>query len=134
MEYIKKLYSIIHPEDFSKHGRDLLQCYINEFIDIENSDKEKVKQFVRLMLHIIYDFLTKKISSLTLDQLIHASLFNKEIKKFHEAPYLWQINDLLALVHELLDIQWTEESEHYQEYLQKIKLRFDQLVEKYSQF
>jgi len=132
MEYIKKSYSNIHPEDFNKHGRDLLQLYINEFIDFENSDKEKVKQFVKLMLHIINDFLTKNISSLTLDQLIHASLFNKEIKKFHEDPYLWQINDLLALIHELLDVQWTEESEHYQEYLHKIKSRFDQLIEKYS--
>jgi len=78
------------------------------------------------------DFLTKKISTLTLDQLIHASLFNKEIKKYHYEPYLWQINDVLALVHALLDIQWSEESEHYQEYLAETKKRFDQLVKKYS--
>ncbi|NCN87574.1 MAG: hypothetical protein GW941_01615 [Candidatus Pacebacteria bacterium] len=129
MPIIKEKYttipdSILKSDDMDK----LLDCYINEFLNKESNESG----FVKMFLNIINDFLDSKINEETLSKLIHKSLFNEKIKKFHYEPYTSSINDIISILHRLLDITWTQKSPNYEEYLVEVQNEFNTLIKKYT--
>ena len=102
--------------------------YYNEFW----RETQDVSMFVAMFLNIVRDFLTHEISEETLSALINKSLFDERTKQYHYEPYLWSINDVLALLHELLDVTWTKGSDNYSDYLIDLEARYTALAEKYQ--
>lgn len=88
---------------------------------------DNVNEFVKMSLIIISDFLEKKFDEKTLSRLIHLSLLDNKIGKYHFQPYLWKINDVLALLHELLDITWTMDGIDYDNYLTELRAKLIEL-------
>lgn len=129
MPILKEEYLSIPDSVFASKDIDMIfNYYSNEFL----GEKDTVGEFLAMFLNIIRDFLAHKIDEKTLSSLIQKSLFDERTKKYHYEPYLWSINDVLAMLHELLDITWTKGSSDYEDYLKNLRERFVGLAEKYQ--
>ncbi|MBP9819665.1 hypothetical protein KBC79_02920 [Candidatus Woesebacteria bacterium] len=130
MQILKEKYSAIPNSVFESQDIDLIfDHYCDEFL----KDNDSEINFVMMFLNIIRDFTYHKIDEKTLSTLIHKSLFDHRTKKYHYEPHLWSINDVLSLMHELLDITWTKDSSEYQDYKKELDIRLTTLVEKYQE-
>lgn len=131
MSIIKTEYSTnfeIAPVTSSDEAERLFISYVDEFL----SEDSTIIEFVAMCLNIINDFLESKIDERTLGMLSHRSLVEPSTKHFYAEPYLWEYNDILALMNEIMDIDWTKGGSSYQEYLTELKSRWLDLVQKYS--
>ena len=127
----KDYHSLSETTLASKDVDKIFDGYYVEFL-VDNDHADIPDKFVAMAFNIIKDFLDRKIDEKTLSSLIQKSLIDKRVNKYNYEPYLWQINDVLALWMELLDITWTQESPDYQTYLKKLPERLMSLVEEYQ--
>ncbi len=129
---IKERYTHIQFPLPQPGGDKLLLAYIEEFFEKNHSE---FRNFVRMVLNVAHDFLRKKLTAQMVSQIAATTYHSRFTRRFHEAPYLWEHNELLAFLHELLDLPWMRESsssEGYELYLEELKDRWGKLVKRYD--
>ncbi|PIY79692.1 MAG: hypothetical protein COY81_01245 [Candidatus Pacebacteria bacterium CG_4_10_14_0_8_um_filter_43_12] len=130
MSIIKDGYKTIQESVFQLSDiNTLFESYLDEFFPGQTTT---ITQFIEMFLNILRDFFQAKIDEKTLSLLVHKSLYSEKTKKYHYKPYLFPYNDILSLIHEVHDINWSRESPHYQTYLEELRKKWKRLVVKYS--
>lgn len=132
MSLLKKSYQFIKfPISDDLDPKKILDIYIKEFCP---QGSLTFKTFVIIILNALDDFLSGKLDEKQIAVICHYTYILENTKKYHEKPYLSEHNSLLALISELADISWLQESKSYAEYKSELKDKYMKLIDFYDRY
>lgn len=133
MSILKETYSSfdLSQKKSDQSESNLLALYLTEFSFNQNVTFEA---FVKIVLNSIKDFFENKLNARQLSALLANTFTHSDTKLFHEGMYLQEHNQLLALVSELSDLDWSSESENYREYIEATQKKWEEFVLYYETY